>query len=66
MSPETMDERKLDAELDKLMADTMQIQATTMKLQAEAQKILAESRWYPFVVLAGVFGAATAVVKLLH
>lgn len=66
MSPKTMDERKWDAELDKLMADTMKIQADTMKIQAEITKIMAESRWYPFVVLAGVFGAAIAVVKLMH
>ncbi|WP_298017776.1 hypothetical protein [uncultured Castellaniella sp.] len=59
MNDKATDDKKLDAELD-MMA------ATTMKLQAEAQKILAESRWYPFVVLAGVFGAAIAVVKLMH
>ncbi|GEM_PF-1854438 len=59
MNGKTTHDKKLDAELDMLAA-------TTMKLQAEAQKILAESRWYPFVVLASVFGAAIAVVKLLH
>ncbi|HET8597196.1 MAG TPA: hypothetical protein VFM22_05490 [Castellaniella sp.] len=59
MSLKTVDEKKADAELDMPAS-------TTLKLQAEAQKILAESRWYPFVVLAGVFGAAIALVKLMH
>lgn len=43
--------RKLDAEIAKLVA--------------EAGKIQSEARWYPFVVLATVLGAAMALVKLL-
>ena len=43
--------RKVDAEIAKLMAET--------------SKINSEARWYPFVVLASVFGAAVAAVKLL-
>ena len=50
--------------------DAMQpqkIEAEIAKLIAETAKINAEAKWYPFVVLAGVFGAALAVVKLfLH
>lgn len=49
MTPETA--RKVEAEIAKLMAETA--------------KINAEARWYPFVVLASVFGAAMAAVKLL-
>lgn len=48
--------------------DAMQpqnIEAEIAKLIAETAKINAEAKWYPFVVLAGVFGAALAVVKLL-
>lgn len=57
---EEMDEtvgRKIDAEIANLIAQTG-------KLNAETQKVTAEARWYPFVVLAGVFGAAIAIVKL--
>lgn len=43
--------KKLEAEIAKIMAETMKIQA--------------ESKWYPFVVLAGVFGAALAIAKFL-
>ena len=48
---DAFDEQKIQAEIDKLIAETATIQA--------------ESKWYPFVVLAGVFGAALALVKLL-
>jgi len=41
--------RKADAEIAKLIAETA--------------KINAEARWYPFVVLAGVFSAAFALAK---
>lgn len=41
------------------------LQAEIQKLMAETIKIQAEARWYPFVVLAGVFAAAIAVVKLI-
>ena len=42
-----------------------QIRATIAKLNAETMKIQAEARWYPFVVLAGVFGIALGIFKLL-
>jgi D-alanine-D-alanine ligase-like ATP-grasp enzyme len=47
---EELTSRKLEAEISKLMAETMKIQS--------------EAKWYPFVVLAGVFGAAIGIVKL--
>ena len=46
---------------------TQKIEAEIAKLIAETAKINAESKGYPVVVLAGVFGAALAVVQLfLH
>jgi hypothetical protein len=39
-------------------------QAPTMN-ELSQDKINAEARWYPFVAVAGVFGAALAVVKFL-
>ncbi len=43
------------------------IEAEIAKLIAETAKINAEAKRYPFVMLAGVFCAALAVVKLfLH
>lgn len=46
-------------------ATSKKLEAEIAKLIAETNKINAEAKWYPFVVLAGVFGAALAVVKLL-
>lgn len=43
--------RKIDAEIAKLIAETA--------------KINAEARWYPIVVVAGVFAAAISVAKLI-
>jgi hypothetical protein len=40
------------------------LEAGIAKLMAETMKIQAEAKWYPFVVTAGVFGAALGVVKL--
>jgi hypothetical protein len=47
---EELQSRQLEAEIAKLMAETMKIQA--------------EAKWYPFVVTAGIFGAAIGIVKL--
>jgi hypothetical protein len=41
------------------------LQAEISKLMAETSKINAEARWYPFVAVAGVFGAALALAKFL-
>lgn len=41
------------------------IRAEIAKLIAETAKINAEARWYPYVAVAGLFGAALALVKLL-
>lgn len=57
---------KLNAETAKLIAETTKLQTeTTLKLSAETAKIQAEAKWYPFVVLAGVLGAALGLFKLL-
>ncbi|MFT0531888.1 hypothetical protein ACMHYJ_03505 [Castellaniella hirudinis] len=45
-----MDQRKVEAEIAKLMAETA--------------KINAEARWYPIVVAAGLLGAAITFTKL--
>ena len=41
------------------------IRAEIGKLIAETGKINAEARWYPLVVVAGIFAAAAALVKFL-
>ncbi len=41
------------------------LRAEIAKLIAETTKINAEARWYPYVVVAGIFGAALAIMKLL-
>ena len=51
MAHAELDTRKLEAEIGKLLAETV-------KLQVEA-------RWFPFVAVAGVFGAALALLKVL-
>ncbi|MFL9609785.1 hypothetical protein ACW4YW_01710 [Methylobacillus pratensis] len=50
MSTQEHDLRKIDAEIAKLIAET--------------SKINAEAKWYPFIAVAGIFGAAIAIVKL--
>ena len=45
-----MEAKKIEAEIAKLMAETI--------------KINAEAKWYPFIAVAGVFGAAFAIGKL--
>jgi aspartate-semialdehyde dehydrogenase len=50
MEHSTMEEKKIEAEIAKLMAETMKIQA--------------EAKWYPFVVTSAVFAAAIGVVKM--
>lgn len=47
---EALQERKFEAEIAKLMAETVKIQA--------------EAKWYPFVATAALFAAAIGVVKL--
>jgi D-alanine-D-alanine ligase-like ATP-grasp enzyme len=49
--------KKFEAEIANLISETMRLNAETMKIQAE-------SKWYPFVVLAGVVGASIGIVKL--
>ena len=49
--------RKLEAEIAKLISESFKIHAETLKIQAE-------SKWYPFVVLAGVIAASIGIVKL--
>ncbi len=41
------------------------LRAEIAKLIAETTKINAEARWYPYVAVAGIFGAALAIMKLL-
>ncbi|GHU33905.1 hypothetical protein AGMMS50256_26730 [Betaproteobacteria bacterium] len=53
-----------EIELQKFQVEMEQIRSATMKLNAETMKIQAEAKWYPFVVLAGVIGAAIGIVKL--
>jgi len=40
------------------------LSAQIAKLMAETAKINTEARWYPWVVIAGVFAAALAVARL--
>lgn len=57
--PNQLEQEKLRAEIKKLRAEVRH-------LRAEAFKFKVESRWFPFVAVAGVFGAAFAAAKLLH
>ncbi len=41
------------------------VRAEIRKLSAESDKLMMETRWYPMVVMAGVFTAAFAVLKLV-
>jgi hypothetical protein len=47
------------------MDDDAKIRAAIMALIAESMKINAEARWYPFVVVGGIFAAAVALVKII-
>ena len=47
------------------LAEDNKMRAEIAKLIAETAKINAEARWYPFVVLAGVVGAALGLFKLI-
>jgi hypothetical protein len=49
--------RRIDAEISKIFTEIEEMRAETMKIQTE-------SKWHPFVVVAGIFGAAIAIVKL--
>jgi hypothetical protein len=60
LSPEDerqMHFRKIDAEIAKIFTENERTRAETIKIQAEA-------KWYPFLAVAGVLGAAIGVVKL--
>lgn len=53
------EEKQIDATIAKLIAETARI-------NAEAQKISVEARWYPYVAVAGIFGAALAFIKIIE
>lgn len=43
--------------------DANKIESEIFKLIAETSRINTQAKWYPFVVLTGVFGAAIVLVK---
>jgi len=52
------------AEVSKLLAETAKIQAKLHEVNARTVKLNAESKWYPFVVGAGLLAAGGALVKI--
>ena len=53
--------------IEKNEIDLKKIEAAIAEQMAETAKISAEATWFPFIAVAGVFGAAIAIVKLfLH
>jgi len=52
------------AEVSKLLAETAKIQAELHEVNARTAKLNAESKWYPFVVGAGLLAAGGALVKI--
>lgn len=57
MNNKTMDERKIDAEIAKLMAETA-------KLNNESAKIHKELRWYEVTIIIAATLAVVAIAKL--
>ncbi len=57
MSNQIMNERKVDAEIAKLMAETI-------KLNKESAKLNKELKWYEVSIIVAVTLAIVAVVKL--
>jgi len=55
---------KIQAELHEVNARTAKIAAEANKFAAESRKLNAESKWYPFVVGAGLLAAGGALVKI--
>jgi len=55
---------KLLAETAKIQAEQHEVNARTAKLVAESTKLNTESKWYPFVVGAGLLAAGGALVKI--
>ncbi|MDP8986612.1 MAG: hypothetical protein M3N97_16525 [Pseudomonadota bacterium] len=51
------------SEHDKIRAEIEKLNAETLKLLVESLKLRTESRWYPWVAVTGIFGAAFALVK---
>jgi len=52
------------AEVSKLLAETAKIQAELHEVNARTTKLTTESKWYPFVVGAGLLAAGGALVKI--
>jgi len=55
---------KLLAETAKIQAELNEVNARTTKLAAESTKLNTESKWYPFVIGAGLLAAGGALVKI--
>jgi hypothetical protein len=53
---------KLLSDIDKTRAETARLQIEIGKMIAETAKIQADTKWHPFLVVAGVFGAISAVI----
>lgn len=43
--------------------EIMKLRAEIQKIMRESDKLLMETRWYPMVVMAGIFGAIFAIAK---
>jgi len=52
------------AEISKLLAETAKIQAKLHEVNARTAELTTESKWYPFVVGAGLLAAGGALVKI--
>ncbi|MDR1274984.1 MAG: hypothetical protein LBL72_01125 [Candidatus Accumulibacter sp.] len=59
----TADEKALKDLLDRENLELHAILADIRKKMLEGDKLKVEARWHPFVVGAGVFGAAVAFAK---
>jgi len=55
---------KLLAETAKIQAELHEVNARTAKIAAESHKLTTESKYYPFVVGAGLLAAGGALVKI--
>ncbi|MEL6503260.1 MAG: hypothetical protein AAFO61_15040 [Pseudomonadota bacterium] len=56
-------EKEISLKLDKLQAEVEKLRAETRATHANERKMLTETFWYPVIAVTGIFAAAYAVIK---
>ena len=60
-----LDQEMKQAELRKVDAEIANLIATAAKLNAETEKLSRETRWYPILIVTGMFAAIGAVLAAI-